>query len=73
MNDLARILGGGPQNLATPKPRDREAAQSRRSPKRAHINYIPEPDALQRLIDRALDALSRGSYWDRGSIINLVL
>lgn len=40
---------------------------------RAALNYIPDPDQLQRLISRALEALSRGVYWDRGSILNIVL
>ena len=40
---------------------------------RAALNYIPTPDQLSRLIERALEALSRGVYWDRGSILNIVL
>lgn len=43
------------------------------SPARAHKNYVPSPDALRTLIERALDALSNGVYWQRGSIINLIL
>lgn len=42
-------------------------------PHRAQYNYIPSPDVLKNMIDRALEALSKGVYWDRGSIINLVL
>lgn len=42
-------------------------------PHRAQFNYIPSPDALRSMIERALEALSRGVYWDRGSIINLLL
>lgn len=42
-------------------------------PHRAQRNYIPSPDVLKNMIDRALEALSKGVYWDRGSIINLVL
>lgn len=42
-------------------------------PHRAQFNYIPSPDVLKNMIDRALEALSKGVYWDRGSIINLVL
>ncbi|MCH2547647.1 MAG: hypothetical protein MK052_08575 [Alphaproteobacteria bacterium] len=42
-------------------------------PHRAQRNYIPTPDALKNMIDRALEALSKGVYWDRGSIINIVL
>lgn len=42
-------------------------------PHRAQFNYIPSPDVLKTMIDRALEALSKGIYWDRGSIINLLL
>lgn len=42
-------------------------------PHRAQYNYIPSPDVLKNMIDRALEALSKGIYWDRGSIINIVL
>lgn len=42
-------------------------------PHRAQYNYIPPPDVLKDMIDRALEALAKGVYWDRGSIINLVL
>lgn len=42
-------------------------------PHRAQYNYVPSPDVLKNMIDRALEALAKGVYWDRGSIINLVL
>lgn len=42
-------------------------------PPRPNRNFIPTPDAMQELIDRALAALARGMYWDRGSIVNIVL
>lgn len=41
--------------------------------KRASLNIIPSPDELATLISRALTALSKGVYWDRGSIVNIVL
>jgi hypothetical protein len=55
--------------------RSRTIAEERESlwPTRASINSIPTPEALQRLIQRALQALSSGIYWDRGSIINIVI
>ena len=40
---------------------------------RAHLNRIPSPDELSRKINEALNALSKGVYWDRGSIVNIVL
>ncbi len=42
-------------------------------PPRPHVNYIPEPEEIEELVGRALNALARGFYWDRGSIVNLVL
>lgn len=40
---------------------------------RAILNYFPEEAELSALIDRALTALSRGVYWDRGSILNVLV
>lgn len=42
-------------------------------PPRPHPFYIPAPQVMEQLIARALDALSRGIFWDRGSIINLLV
>lgn len=35
--------------------------------------YIPSLDELEALIGRALHALREGVYWDRGSIVNIVV
>lgn len=40
---------------------------------RAVLNYIPEDSELLPQIERALQALSRGIYWDRGSILNVLV
>jgi len=42
-------------------------------PPRPIPNFIPTPETIDALIERALAALARGIYWDRGSIINIVL
>lgn len=42
-------------------------------PPRPMRNAIPSPEAMQQLVERALAALARGLYWDRGSIVNIVL
>jgi hypothetical protein len=42
-------------------------------PPRPVYNFIPTPEAIDALVQRALAALAKGIYWDRGSIINLVL
>ncbi len=40
---------------------------------RAYLNHIPDEDALDGMIHKALAALSRGVRWARGSIINLIV
>ena len=42
-------------------------------PPRPRVNYIPTPEAIETLVNKAVAALSKGIYWDRGSIINIVL
>lgn len=42
-------------------------------PPRPDVNYIPAPDAIRTLVEKALQALSRGVTWDRGSILNLLV
>jgi hypothetical protein len=43
------------------------------TPKKAHVNIIPEPESLGTLIRSAVAALRRGIYWDRGTILNLTV
>lgn len=42
-------------------------------PARAHVNFIPSSDALRTLVEKAVEAFSRGVTWDRGSILNLLV
>ena len=42
-------------------------------PPRPRRNFIPDQETMDTLVDRALLALANGIYWDRGSIINVVL
>lgn len=42
-------------------------------PHRADENYIPAPESLATMIRSALSALKSGTYWDRGSILNLLV
>lgn len=55
---------------AKEKPVDRASLRPRR---RALLNIIPSSEELDDLIHRALAALSAGIYWDRGSIVNILL
>jgi hypothetical protein len=43
------------------------------APKRAPVNYIPSPEAIRTLVAGAVEALKRGVYWDRGTILNLLV
>jgi hypothetical protein len=42
-------------------------------PKRSEVNYIPAPESLRTLIGSAVEAMRRGVYWDRGTILNLIV
>lgn len=42
-------------------------------PSRAHVNHIPAPESLRTLISGAVAALRKGVYWDRGTILNLLV
>ena len=43
------------------------------TPKRADVNHIPEPESLATLIRSAISSLRSGIFWDRGTILNLVV
>jgi hypothetical protein len=40
---------------------------------RAVINHFPSDSELGERIRQAITALGRGLYWDRGSIVNIVI
>lgn len=42
-------------------------------PPRSNRQFLPTPEVMQDLVERAVAALARGLYWDRGSIVNIVL
>jgi hypothetical protein len=42
-------------------------------PVRSDVNYIPAHDSLMTLINSAIEALKHGVYWDRGTILNLLV
>lgn len=79
MTDIRTLIGHSapstvPARSNTKSERSEAAEKSRYYPKRrAVLNAIPSPNELQQMITNALAALSRGVYWDRGSIINIVL
>lgn len=68
-------LGIKPQNSRVGMSHARtpaQAAEPENAPRpRAVLDFIPSPDSLATLIRSALASLSRGVYWDRGSILNI--
>ncbi len=50
-----------------------EDRKKHQPPKHRGFTSIPAPDVLEKMIERALAALQRGIFWDRGSIINLMV
>ncbi len=42
-------------------------------PAKADIGVIPTPDTLQTMIRSAVEAVRSGVFWERGTILNLVV
>jgi len=42
-------------------------------PKRAQLNNVPAQESLLTLIRSAVSALRQGTYWDRGTILNILV
>lgn len=57
------------------KPSDERqfARQELMPPPRPRRNIVPDTMTMDALVKRALAALAKGIYWDRGSILNIVL
>lgn len=76
INALASTLRPVPTAASAPAPRsaattsrEREAGRGRR----AIMNLLPDNELLADLIRQGRNALERGIFWDRGSIVNLLL
>ncbi len=54
-------------NIALPNPELEDLTP----PASRGFRVVPEIFVLERLIQKALNALKKGVYWDRGSIINI--
>lgn len=42
-------------------------------PAKADINNIPAPETLQTMIRSAVESLRSGIFWERGTILNLLV
>jgi len=65
-------------NVGTSKAGDRRPQQETReglytAPRRSDVNYIPAPETLATLVRSAIEAVRRGVFWDRGTIVNLLV
>lgn len=74
-NPLMRALTGGTVRpaVATPRPKEQTKEQAPQRGRRAVLNFIPDSEMLTQMIAQARQALAKGIFWDRGSIINIVL
>jgi hypothetical protein len=74
INALATALRPVPTPAAASRsPATTTREQDYRRGRRAILNLIPDNDTLMDLIRQARNALERGIFWDRGSIIDLIL
>ncbi len=56
-----------------PRPAAVESREAFLPPRRPGANFIPSAEQIGILVARAQAAFSRGIFWDRGSIINVLL
>lgn len=54
----ARAFTGKPEKITTPA--------------RATENIVPSPETLQTMVRSGIAALRSGTFWDRGTIINIL-
>lgn len=54
-------------------PPDAEERKQLEPPKHRGFSSIPAQDVLEKLIAQAVSAMRRGIYWDRGSILNILV
>ncbi len=42
-------------------------------PERAELNFIPSAESIATFVQHAISALKQGIYWDRGTILNVLV
>jgi hypothetical protein len=67
------IAPGSAGKTAERRRQQPDAASAYTVPKRSDVNYIPAPESLMTLINSAVAALRQGVFWDRGTILNLLV
>ncbi len=67
-------LSPAPKRIAArPQRRETEEADPLLPPQTRGFRTIPNLDVLEKLVDRAVSALRQGIFWDRGSILNILV
>jgi hypothetical protein len=74
INDsILNVIAGKLQPALPVRAKEQSDDQSLRRGRRAILNLLPDYDTLNSLIAQAREALTKGIFWDRGSIINIIL
>ena len=63
----------GTMGKATARSESKPGNESIIIPSKAHVNNIPAPESLQTMIRSAVASLNKGVFWERGTILNLVV
>ncbi len=77
MNDIRNLIPQTPAFPQAKKSREEKTIRKVRTfadflpPEERGYQTIPNPDVLQTMIGRAVEALRHGVFWDRGSILNI--
>ncbi len=67
------VKRGVPVRVPNSAPIEDVSPEMLRPPARRGFQSIPAPEVLEKMIARALAALRKGMFWDRGSILNIVV
>jgi hypothetical protein len=67
------VKRGVPARVPSSAPLEDMTPDMLRPPARRGFQSIPTPEVLEKLVARALAALKKGMFWDRGSILNIVV
>lgn len=76
VNDsILSLIAGKVKPVQAPSTRRMEQSGDglARRGRRAILNLLPDYDSLNEMIAQARAALANGIFWDRGSIINIIL
>lgn len=70
---LTTTTTASPRVRINSAPPDEQERKQLLPPLHRGFSSIPAQDVLEKLIAQAVSALRRGIYWDRGSILNILV